>query len=279
MTQQKHKAKGRRLFRKWKELSFGRKVWRVAWVTAVAVWLFTVLQVLFCAVFNPPLTPLMVQQHFRQRKDKNAVVRFERDYVPIEDISPHLVTAVVAAEDGLFLYHHGFDVKQLRQARRENKAGRRMRGGSTISMQTAKNCFLPHKRTMLRKVVEAYYTVMIEAIWSKERIMECYLNIVEFGDGIYGCEAAAQHYFHHSAAQLSRREAAQLAATLPAPRKRNPDHPSAYFNKRTATIQNLMAKYGNINLRARREDLNPKYLKQVEDERMWDFVWEVISDR
>lgn len=259
--------------RRWRQLSFWGKIWRVTWIALLSIWLFTIVQVLTGILWNPILTPLMVQRFFQQAGDSNRPVRFERDYVSIDEISPHLVTAVIASEDGLFLYHNGFDVKQLKQAYKENKRGRRVRGGSTISMQTAKNCFLPHKRTMLRKAAEAYYTILIETFWSKERIMECYLNIVEFGDGIYGCEAAAQHYFHHSAAQLTRNEAAQLAATLPSPLKRNPAHSSPYFRKRTAAIQSLAAKYGRINLQAKREDLNPKYLKEM-DESLWDFlVW------
>lgn len=259
--------------RRWRQLSFWGKIWRVTWIALLSIWLFTIVQVLTGILWNPILTPLMVQRFFQQAGDSNRPVRFERDYVSIDEISPHLVTAVIASEDGLFLYHNGFDVKQLKQAYKENQRGRRVRGGSTISMQTAKNCFLPHKRTMLRKAAEAYYTILIETFWSKERIMECYLNIVEFGDGIYGCEAAAQHYFHHSAATLSRNEAAQLAATLPSPLKRNPAHSSPYFRKRTAAIQSLAAKYGRINLQAKREDLNPKYLKEM-DERLWDFlVW------
>ena len=267
---QRHKKKDN--CRRWRQLSFRGKIWRVLWVSLLSVWLFTILQVLTGALWNPILTPLMAQRFFQQLSDENRPVRFERDYVSINQISPHLVTSVIAAEDGLFLYHNGFDVKQLKQAYHENKRGRRVRGGSTISMQTAKNCFLPHRRNMFRKAAEAYYTILIETFWSKERIIECYLNIVEFGDGIYGCEAASQHYFHHSAAQLTRNEAAQLAATLPSPLKRNPAHSSPYFRKRTAAIQSLSSKYGHINLQARREDLNPKYLKEM-DESLWDFVW------
>ena len=259
--------------KRWKQLGFPGKVWRVLWVGVLALWGFTIVQVLFCALFNPPLTPLMVQRFFQQVKDPDRVVRFERDYVPLDEISPHLINAVVVSEDGLYMYHHGFDVKQLKQAYHENQRGRRVRGGSTISMQTAKNCFLPHKRSYLRKAAEAYYTTLIELVWGKKRIMECYLNIIEFGDGIYGCEAAAQHYFGHSAAQLTKREAALLAVSLPSPLKSNPGRPSGYLSGRASTIQGRMARYGRINLDARREDLNPRYVKMM-DENLWDFaVW------
>lgn len=271
MKSKASKKKARKGRKPWKKLTFFGKLWRVVWVSVLSVWLFTVVQVLFCGVFNPPVTPLMVQRFFQQMSDSQRSVRFERDYVSIDKVSPHLVNAVVVSEDGLFMYHHGFDVKQLKQSYLDNKRGRRVRGGSTISMQTAKNCFLPHKRTMWRKAVEAYYTTLIELIWGKKRIMECYLNIVEFGDGIYGCEAASQHYFHHSAATLSKQEAAQLAVTLPSPLKRNPAHQSPYFRKRTSTICQRMNQYGKVNLDAQRKDLNPKYLKQT-DESLLDFL-------
>ena len=278
MTKKTKKTKKKKGLKRWKQLGFGGKLWRVIWVTILAVWGFTIFQVAFCAVFNPPLTPLMVQRFFEQVFDSDRTVRFERDYVSIDDISPNLVNAVVVAEDGLFMYHHGFDVKQLKQAYKENQRGRRVRGGSTISMQTAKNCFLPHKRSMLRKAAEAYYTSLIELVWGKKRIMECYLNIVEFGDGIYGCEAASQHYFGHPASKLTKREAALLAASLPAPLKRNSAHPSSYHRGYASTIQGRMSKYGRINLDAKREDLNKKYVKQM-DEGLFDFVIWMIDQK
>ncbi len=250
-----------------KKRGFLSKVWRVVWITVVAVWGFTVLQVLLGWFIMPPLTPLMVQRWWQQAKEKDRPVRFERDVVDIEDISPRLVTAVVYAEDGLFMYHHGFDVKQMKAAYKENQRGRRIRGGSTISQQTAKNVFLPHSRTMLRKAVEAYYTVMIEAVWGKKRIMEVYLNSVEFGDGIYGCEAAAQHYFGHSAKTLTRHEAAQLAVTLPSPLKRNPGKATPYFKRQTNVVEGRMARYGRIDLKTK-----PKKRSKEDDETLWDFI-------
>lgn len=253
----KSARKGRGL-RRWSELSFFGRVWRVVWLAAVGLWLLTLLQVLLGWFILPPLTPLMVQRFCQQVGDKERTVRFERDYVPLDSISPNLVTAVVYSEDGLFMYHSGFDVKQMKQAYRENKRGRRMRGASTISQQTAKNAFLPHNRTMLRKAVEAYYTVLIETVWGKRRIMEVYLNIVEFGDGIYGAEAAAQHYFHHSARTLSRDEASQLAATLPSPLKRNPAHRSPYFNRRAADIKHRFG-WGRVDIDMPRAERKARY--------------------
>ena len=252
----------------WKSIGWGRRVVRVVWMTVVGLWLLSVVQVLLGVVFNPPLTQLMVQLFFQQLADDERTVRFERDYVDIDDISPNLITAVVYSEDGLFMYHHGFDVKQMKIAMKENKSGKRFRGGSTISQQTAKNAFLPHSRTMVRKGVEAYYTMMIETFWSKKRIMEVYLNIIEFGDGIYGAEAAAQHYFGHSAKELTRTEAAQLAATLPAPLERNPAHKSSYFRRRTADIKGRFG-WGKVNI----EEPDPKKVEKYKDrESLWDFM-------
>lgn len=262
----KPKKKGRGL-RPWRELGFMGRVWRVVWVSLLSVWLVTVMQVLLGWFINPPLTPLMVQRWWQQMTEDGRPVRFERSYVAIDDISSNLVTAVVYSEDGLFMYHNGFDVKQMKIAYRENAAGKRFRGGSTISQQTAKNAFLPHSRTMLRKVAEAYYTVMIEAVWGKKRIMEVYLNIVEFGDGIYGCEAAAQHYFGHSAARLTQSEAAQLAATLPAPLRINPAHQTPYFRRRTADIKRRFA-WGRVDLD---KPGDRSKLKKEDKETLWDF--------
>ena len=193
----------------WSKIGWPRRVVRILWMSCAALWLSTVLIVLLYRFVTPPLTPLMVQRFFQQFNDKDRSVHFECEHVSINEISQHLIDAVVYSEDGAFMCHGGFDFKQLRLSYLENKKGRCIRGGSTISQQTAKNAFLPHTRSMLRKAVEAHFTILIETFWSKKRIMEVYLNIIEFGDGIYGCEAAAQHYFGKSAKNLTEREAAQ----------------------------------------------------------------------
>ncbi len=244
-----------------------RRVWRVVWITLLSLIGLALLLPVVYKWINPPLTPLMVQRFFQQLTEKEREVNFERDYVKIEDISPNLITAVISSEDGRFMRHKGFDVGQLKQTYRENKRGRRIRGGSTISMQTAKNAFLPHRRSYLRKAFEAGYTIAIEKLWGKERIMEVYLNIIEFGDGIYGCEAAAQHYFGHSASKLTRHEAAQLAVTLPSPLKRNPGHATPYFKRQTSVVEARMAKYGRIDLKTK-----PKRRGKEDDETLWDFL-------
>ena len=257
----KAKAKkngGKGGLRPWKAIGWGRRVLRVVWVTVLSLWVLTLLQVLLGWFINPPLTPLMIQRFFQQVGSKERQVRFERDYVPLDSISNNLISAVVYAEDGLYMYHHGFDVKQMKIAYRENKSGKRFRGGSTISQQTAKNAFLPHSRSMLRKGLEAYYTIMIEAVWGKHRIMEVYLNVIEFGDGIYGAEAASQHYFGHSAKRLTQTEAAQLAASLPAPLKRNPAHQTPFYRKQVSAIKQRFS-WGAVNIDMPKDKRKEKY--------------------
>ena len=244
-------AKGKKSFslklKRWSEIGILRRVWRVVWMSVVVLWLLSILTVLFYRFVNPPVTPLMIQRFFQQYGEKDRKVNFERDYVSICEISPNLIDAVVYSEDGLFMYHSGFDFKQMKASYLENKKGRRIRGGSTISQQTAKNAFLPHTRTMLRKVLEAHFTILIETFWSKKRIMEVYLNIIEFGDGIYGCEAAAQHYFGHSAKTLTKREASQLAVCLPAPLRMNPAHHGSFFERQTGVVTGRLS-WGRVDL-------------------------------
>lgn len=239
------------------------------WVIPLALWFLSILLVVAYKWVNPPLTPLMVQRFNQQLFQKNRPVNFEHKNVSVDSVSHYMVDCVVASEDVLFLYHRGFDVKQLKQSYLENKRGGRIRGGSTISMQTAKNVFLPHRRSMWRKVLEAYYTKLIEWIWGKKRIMEVYLNVIEFGDGIYGVEAAALHYYGCHSSQLTRHQAAELAVTLPGPLLRNPATPSAYFRKRTKVVESRSKHYGRVNLDIKRGYLNPKYRQQ---ENMIDFL-------
>lgn len=259
---------GRRRFRAWRDLHWYGKIWRVVWVSLLTLWLLSLLLVLLYRYVNPPITPLMVQRYVQQLTDSNREVHFERHYVPLEEISPHLINAVVNSEDDLFMYHGGFDVKQLKQSYLENKKGRRVRGGSTISMQTAKNVFLPHSRTMFRKAVEAYFTILIEAVWGKKRIMEVYLNVIEYGDGIYGCEAASQFYYGHPASRLSRQEAAQLAVSLPNPMVMNPSRRGPYFRRQTQLVMERMVKWP-VNLDMSREE---RHRRHPELESLWDFI-------
>ena len=164
-------------------------------------------------------------------------------WVAYEDISPKLVRAVIASEDNLFVKHKGFSQRGIEQAWKERQTKGKVRhGGSTISQQTAKNVFTTGKRTYWRKARETWYTVLIETFWTKQRIMEVYLNVIEMGNGIYGAEAASQRYFGHSAKRLTQAESALLAACLPSPRKYSVTHPGPYMRKRQGQIEALMPK-------------------------------------
>ena len=189
---------------------------------------------------NPPVTPLMLI-----RKVKNDAP-IKKEWRDIEDISHYMVDCAVASEDNNFLAHRGFDWGAVQKAINEKKLGKRERGASTISQQTAKNVFLWPGHSWLRKAGEVYFTFWIETFWSKERIMEVYLNVIEMGDGIYGAEAAAQHYFRKPASKLNLFESAMITACYPAPLRWNPSKPTDYILKRTAHIGMLTAKIGRI---------------------------------
>jgi monofunctional biosynthetic peptidoglycan transglycosylase len=193
-------------------------------------------------------TPLMAIRSVEALKNGDKLQN-KKTWVKIENISPNMIQAVVASEDNLFMQHNGFSVDDIKKAMDENKKGRRLRGGSTISQQTAKNVFLWPKRSYVRKALEAYFTVLIELFWSKERIMEVYLNVIETGNGIYGVEAAAKHYFKVPASTLSKSQSALIAVCLPNPRKYNPAKPSQYILKRQHQIMNLMGKIGTVDLK------------------------------
>lgn len=185
---------------------------------------FTILWALAYRWLNPPTTWLMMRDRFDG-------VPVKHDWVGLDAMSRHLPRAVIGAEDARFCEHRGFDLDAIEEAYERNKAGGRLRGASTISQQTAKNAFLWPGRTMTRKAIEAWFTVLIEFLWGKPRIMEVYLNIAEMGRGIYGVEAAAQHYFDKPAAKLTRLEAARIAAILPQPIERDAASPGRYTRR------------------------------------------------
>ncbi len=193
-----------------------------------------------------PFTPFMLLQCAGQMFDDKRDVKLKKDWVSLEEISPHLQLAVVCAEDQNFIEHFGFDLDAIEKAVKHNKNHKRKRGASTISQQTAKNVFLYDGRNWIRKGLEVYFTFLIEVFWSKERIMEAYLNVIEFGDGIYGAEAASQQLFKTSAAKLSRSQAALLAAVLPSPRRYSAKSPSAYVRKRQVWILGQMGNLGEL---------------------------------
>ena len=167
-------------------------------------------------------------------------------WVPLDSMSVYVPQAVMASEDNLFLRHNGFDFEEIYRARLEALEGKRERGASTITQQTAKNIFLWPGHSWTRKGFEAYFTVLIEHIWGKERIMEMYLNSIEMGDGIYGAEAVAQKHFNTSAEHLTKKQAALIAASLPNPLKRNSSDPTKYMLKRQRKIIDLMGKVDNF---------------------------------
>ncbi len=195
----------------------------------------------------PPTTAVMMERRVEAWLNDRA---YHLDYrwVSWDRISPQAALAVIAAEDQTFATHHGFDFDSIQKALDEHERGRRLRGASTISQQVAKNVFLWSGRSFMRKGLEAYFTVMIELTWSKRRILEVYLNIVELGDGIFGFDAASLRYFRKPAAKLGPEEAALLAAVLPDPLRLKVGAPSAYVEERRAWILQQMVQLGGIAL-------------------------------
>jgi monofunctional biosynthetic peptidoglycan transglycosylase len=205
----------------------------------------------FCAILykfvNPPITPLMVMRLAEQNFSGQAM-KMKKDWVEIDSISPSLQLAVVASEDNRFLEHHGFDLDAIDKAKEYNDVhgGKKFRGASTISQQTAKNVFLWPQRSWLRKGLEVYFTFLIEMIWGKKRIMEVYLNVIETGKGIYGADEASITYFNKHAISLSRSESALLAALLPDPLKWDPRFPTPYLRSRQEWILWNMKNIGKL---------------------------------
>lgn len=193
-----------------------------------------------------PVTPLMVIRTVQQVSSGEKVV-WKHDWESIDNISKNLQLAVICSEDQNFLNHYGFDMKAIEKAIAFNKKGKRTRGASTISQQTAKNVFLWPHRSWVRKGLEAYFTFLIELVWSKERIMEVYLNSVEMGNGIYGAEAAAQHWFKKPAANLRQQEAAAIAAVLPSPLRYRANPATNYIQSRKNWITRQMRFFGPLN--------------------------------
>ena len=207
---------------------------------AIALFFSTTILAVVAYRFMPVyLTPLMVIRCVEQSKDGRSL-KLHHHWVSMDKISPHMPVAVMASEDQRFLLHHGFDYKAIEKATKRNKSGKRMLGASTISQQTAKNVFLWPGRSWVRKGLEAYFTVLIEFVWSKQRIMEVYLNSIEMGDGIYGVEAVAEEHFGCKASELTRSNCALIAATLPNPRKFSSKNPSDYMVRRKVKIMKEM---------------------------------------
>lgn len=230
-----------------------RRSWPVRMLRMLAIAFLSVAagSVLLVAVLRwlpVPVTSFMIHDYIAASDEKRAGNRPAHDWIPWPEISKHAAVAVIAAEDQKFLGHQGFDLEAIDKAWTDAKRGRRLRGASTISQQVAKNLFLWPDQSWLRKGLEAWFTLWIEWLWPKQRILEVYLNSAEFGRGVWGIEAASRHFFRKPAAGLNRHEAALLAAVLPSPKRFRVDRPSPYVQQRQAWILRQMSMLGGVRL-------------------------------
>jgi len=211
------------------------------WIGKFMLWFFaiTIVWVLLYKFINPPITFLMVERGF-ERKADDKDWKINKKWKDFDGLSTNLKKATIAGEDATFMSHHGFDFKAMEKAYSKNQKGKKIRGGSTISQQTAKNVFLWPGRSYIRKGFEVYFTFLIETLWSKKRILEVYLNVIEMGDGIYGAETASQTYFNKSANELTKAQSALIVAVLPNPIKWSPAKPTAYiYHKQYLILRNI----------------------------------------
>jgi monofunctional biosynthetic peptidoglycan transglycosylase len=212
--------------------------------------------VLLLRWLHPLTSAFMLEARIGAWRSGEPNYRTDFEWVSLEQISPHAAIAVIASEDQQFPFHTGFDLDSIRQAVRDSERGKRLRGASTISQQVAKNLFLWSGYSFVRKGLEAYFTVLIETLWPKERILEMYLNVAQFGDGIYGVQAAARRFWHKPALRLTSADAALLAAVLPSPLRLHAERPSRYVLQRRDWILGQMRDLGG-----------PAYLRALESER------------
>jgi len=223
----------------------GRRILRGVLKTILGLFLFSIGLVIVYRFVPIPVTILQLTRCVQQIQNDKPL-KLQKDWEPIENISNRLQLAVVCSEDQKFPHHNGFDIEAIEKALKRNKKGKKLRGASTISQQTAKNVFLWEGRTWFRKGLEVYFTGLIELLWGKERILEVYLNVIEMGDGIYGAQAASRAYFKKDAKNLSRQEAALLVAVLPSPRKYSVTRPGPYMYKRQAWVLGQMSQWGGV---------------------------------
>ncbi|MFH6767240.1 monofunctional biosynthetic peptidoglycan transglycosylase [Gaetbulibacter aquiaggeris] len=224
------------------------------YIFKLMLWLFG-FSIVIVIVFKwvpVPITPLMLIRNVEQLQDDKKLV-LKHDWVPIEAISKNLQLAVICSEDQNFLTHNGFDMEAIEKAVEHNKKGKRIRGASSISQQTAKNVFLWPQRSWFRKGLETYFTFLIELFWSKERIMEVYLNSIEMGNGVYGAESASQFWFKKPAIKLNRNEAAAIAAILPNPRRYRANPATNYIQGRKNWIVRQMNFFGPLDYNQKNE--------------------------
>jgi len=223
----------------------GKLIWRFVRLTLVAFLVISILGVIAYRFINPPVTWLMITRGF-ERKVDGKDWKIDKEWRDFDEISANMPRAAIAAEDQAFLTHHGFDFNAIERAAKKNMKGKKVIGGSTITQQTAKNVFLWSGRSWIRKGFEAYFTVLIEIFWSKQRIMEVYLNVIEMGDGIYGVQAAAQAYYQKDAKDLTRAQCAAIASILPSPLHWSATKPSRYVSHRQYLIIRNMRRLGKL---------------------------------
>ena len=213
-----------------------RKIFKIFFITLISLFLFSISLVILLRFVSIPTSSFILQAQLNNFIDDNdQIVMYE--WVAIENISDSMKIAVIAAEDQKFLDHYGFDVDEIEKAFEQNRKGKRVRGASTITQQTAKNLFLWSGKSYLRKGLEAYFTILLELFWSKERILEVYLNIAEFGQNIYGVEAAAQNFYKVKSNSLTMTQSSLLAAVLPNPKRYKAKYPGVYIQRRAAWIR------------------------------------------
>ena len=221
-----------------------RRWWRWLLALPFLLLLASVLQVAALRFIDPWFSTFMAIRQFQAWGEGDWRFRVAYDWRDLEQMSSNVPLALVAAEDQRFAEHYGFDLQAIEKARKNNARGRKVRGASTISQQTAKNLFLWSGRSWVRKGIEAWYTVLIETLWPKRRIIEVYANIAEFGDGVYGAQAAARTYFRKNASRLGAAEAARMAAVLPNPKRYSVARPGPYVQRRSNAIQRQMRYIG-----------------------------------
>lgn len=216
-----------------------KRFFQLLFKLALSFFLISIVWVFVYKFIPVPVTATMIWNSLANVGTDGPII-FSKEWKSLEDISKNAALAVIASEDQKFNTHKGFDIEAIKSAYKNNSKGKKIKGGSTISQQTAKNAFLWQGRSWIRKGLEAYFTVLIELVWGKKRIMEVYLNIAEMGNGIYGIEAASQKYFGKSAKHISASDAALIAAILPSPKKYSASNPGPYVRKRQSWITRQM---------------------------------------
>lgn len=223
--------------------NIGKKIWKWTKRLTAGFFILSIVSTILFRFIPVPVTPLMLIRCTEQVFSGEAP-KLQKDWVPLKDMSSNLVLAVISSEDQKFAEHFGFDFEAIEKVAKQNvklqKRGKPIKGGSTISQQCAKNVFLFPQRSYIRKAFEVYFTFLIEIFWSKKRIMEVYLNVIEMGDGIYGAQAASKAFFKKDAKNLTAAEAATIAAVLPNPRKWNAGKPTGFINRRKSWILRQM---------------------------------------